>query len=143
MSGRRSECANPRPSAARPGREPGEVEMHENVKKWATLLDGREYRKEMTRAEEKEAKEDGVVIIFGASDDLCEFRGVVCDEVDCNDGGIVNRVPKIEAVWCDPESGSSWSYKTSIPHETFRILEDADLYCIGIVFDAEMRGRQG
>jgi hypothetical protein len=116
--------------------------MSDNVKKWAAKLDGREIGKEITREEEQEAAADGVVIVYGASDDLCKFRGAVRDEVDCYDGGIVNRVPKIEAVWCDPENGSSWSYKTSMPHETFRILEDADLYCIGMVFDAEMRGRQ-
>lgn len=117
--------------------------MNENVKKWATKLDGREIGEEITREEERVAEADGVVIVYGASDDLCEFAGAVSDEVYCNDGGIVNRVPKIEAVWCDPENGSSWSYRTAIPHETFRILEGADLYCIGIVFDAEMRGRQG
>ena len=108
------------------------------IKEWAGLLDGREYVREMTRAEELQAKEDRVVIVFGASDDLCEFRGAVYDEVGCNDGGVVNLIPRIEAVWCDRELGSSWSYRTEIPHETFRIVEDrVDLYCVGIVFSLD------
>ena len=41
-----------------------------NTKEWAKILDGREYPKVMTSAEEKEAKKDGVVIVSGASDDL-------------------------------------------------------------------------
>ena len=43
----------------------------------------------------------------------------------------------ITAVWCDPESGASWSYKTDIPHETFNIYEDGELFCIGIVFSID------
>lgn len=30
---------------------------------------------------------------------------------------------------------TSWAYETDIPHSTFHIVEDDDLYCIGIVFD--------
>ena len=45
----------------------------------------------------------------------------------------------IEAVWCPKEPGqtepyASWAYKTEIPHATFDVLEDGDLYCRGIVF---------
>lgn len=49
--------------------------MNENVKKWAEKLDGRKYGNELTRDEEKKLKDLGLVVVFGASDDLCEFRG--------------------------------------------------------------------
>lgn len=47
----------------------------------AALLNGRECWKEITEEEELQAKENGLVIIFGASDDLTQIRGVVCDEL--------------------------------------------------------------
>lgn len=47
----------------------------------ANMLNGREYGDEITDAEEKLAKSDGLVVIFGASDDLCELRGAVNDEL--------------------------------------------------------------
>lgn len=54
---------------------------------FADLLDGRQYREEITRREEQTAKENGFVVIYGASDDLCEIAGAVHDEIDCFDGG--------------------------------------------------------
>jgi hypothetical protein len=47
----------------------------------AALLNGREYTKEITESEERLAKGSGLVVIFGASDDLCELRGAINDEV--------------------------------------------------------------
>jgi hypothetical protein len=107
-----------------------------------------------------EAKENGLVIVYGASDDLMEFRGAVDDELDCYGGGTAylnkdglienrcsdpdcpyfhehqkNGVP-IAAVWGDKPGTVPWSYRTPIqlPHETFSIMEDDVVYCQGIVF---------
>ena len=127
------------------------------IKEWAALLNGREYRNEVTKEEATQAKADGVVIVYGASDDLMEFEGAISEEVSCYEGGdafltkdgllapdcycecCINRFKKaaskcakIEALW-DTE-GYSWVYKTDIPHETFDILEDGEKYCRGIVF---------
>ena len=100
------------------------------------------------------------MIVYGASDDLMEFDGVIHDEIGCNDGGeaiIVDgklwemetcdcdharkadeeaerRGKKIEALWC-AEGGYSWTYKTDIPHCCFEVVEDGEPYCRGIVFD--------
>lgn len=52
----------------------------------AASLDGREYGDEMTRAEEKAAKDNNLVVLFGASDDLVELRGAIYDEVGAYDG---------------------------------------------------------
>ncbi len=55
----------------------------------AGQLNGREYGDEITSAEEKAAKASGLLVIFGASDDLCELRGVIEDEVGAYDGTTV------------------------------------------------------
>lgn len=49
---------------------------------FAQLLNGRQYRNEITKDEEKLAKENGLLICFGASDDLLGFRGIIYDDVD-------------------------------------------------------------
>lgn len=128
-----------------------------NAKDLAKLLDGREYGREVSRDEAQAANAAGLVVVFGASDDLMEFRGAINDEIDAYDGGtayltadgllsndcendecphfekLKEKATTIEALWCE-EEGLSWSYRTSIPHETFEVIEDGDLYCKGIVF---------
>ena len=123
----------------------------------AERLNGIEYPASISRDLEAQAKAAGLVIVFGASDDLMEFRGAIHDEIGCCDGGTAylgagdllqndcdsedcphfarakERAPKIEALWCE-EPGYSWTYKTSIPHETFEVVEDGGQYCRGIVF---------
>ena len=39
----------------------------------------------------------------------------------------------IEALWC-AEPNISWTFQTDIPHETFNIMEDGEVFCRGIVF---------
>lgn len=52
---------------------------------------------------------------------------------------------KIEAIWNPKDENgnvyASWAYKTDIPHETFDIHEDGELYCRGIVFKLEDVGK--
>jgi hypothetical protein len=126
----------------------------------AKELHGNEYTKEIAPALEGEAKMSGLVVVFGASDDLMEFRGAIHDEVGAWEGAkvwIVNgtlweghgcdseckharaadaeakrRGRKIEAVW--DKDGYSWVYKTDIPHATFDVMEGKEKYCRGIVF---------
>lgn len=132
-----------------------------NAKELAALLSGREYRDEITRGEAAQAKADGLVVIYGASDDLMEFEGAIYDAVNMYEGGFAyvdaaGLIPDyehvdnnkdalrdyfkregggkpIEALWC-AEGDYSWTYKTDIPHETFEIVEDGAPYCRGIVF---------
>ena len=47
----------------------------------AAKLNGRSYRNEITPEEERLAKDNRLVVIFGASDDLIELRGAICDEL--------------------------------------------------------------
>lgn len=119
----------------------------------ARLIDGREYGYESFRDVLQAAKEAGLVIVSGASDDLMEFDGAIYDEQGCFDGGKIffnqtgvlqdefERANCIEALWCDESAldgnGNviTWTYKTDIPHETFMMYEDGEPYCRGIVFD--------
>ena len=140
--------------------------MENTKEKLAELLNGREYGNEITKEEEQIAKESGLVVIFGASDDLVEFRGAIYDEISAYDGGsalLVKKkggkidvmseddfkelqeimddkeldfeLPKVEVVaeWCPEDLECSWRIKSDVPHATFEIMEDGELYCIGIV----------
>lgn len=123
----------------------------------ANALHGCEYRKEGSRELFEQMKDAGLVAVFGASDDLMEFRGAIYDEIGAWDGGtaylddgglLTNecenddcphfaRVQKaartIQARWC-PSGDLSWDYVTDIPHATFDVREDDEIYCRGIVF---------
>lgn len=126
------------------------------AKELANKLNGREYGNELDYGLDIQAKENGLVVVFGYSDDNAEFRGAIYDEVGCYDGGTIyldeqgniiypddfpggyhGNLFQIEAVRCDKEIGAAWSYRTDIPHETFNIYEDGELYCVGIVFSLE------
>jgi hypothetical protein len=127
----------------------------------AARLDGRKIGREVTSQDRTDAIASGLVIVYGASDDLMEFVGTIDDEVGCCDGGTAwldaggllpdrseideedlhrmwehvtreKRARKITAVWA--EEGYSWTYRTDIPHATFEVTEDGEPYCRGIVF---------
>ena len=118
----------------------------------AKLLDGREYGSEITKIEEKQAKENKLVVVFGASDDLMELRGAIREEFGtgasfdkngkeierCHDNCIhyQNALANANHIEAD-YSGEGWIYKTKIPHVTFKIMEGKDLYCTGMVFYLE------
>lgn len=125
-----------------------------DLKEVAILLNGREYGNEITPSEEILLRKEGIVIVFGASDDLMEFRGAIDGEVDCYEGGETfltkdglldicdceckhflkakEKTKIVESVW--DKDGYAWTYKTEIPHETFEILEERKKYCRGIAF---------
>jgi hypothetical protein len=124
----------------------------------AAAIHGCEYGQELSRFDGREAKAAGLVVVYGASDDLMELEGAISDEFDCNEGGealvdpeglldrdrccgddeIADYVARkksartIRAVW--GKGDTSWSYETDIPHSTFDVLEDGEVYCRGIVF---------
>lgn len=53
----------------------------------AAKLHGIQYPCHIEQSILDEAKAAGIVIVFGASDDLMEFRGAFRDEVSCDGGG--------------------------------------------------------
>lgn len=117
------------------------------TKDLASLLNGRKHMSEITKEEERLAKENGLVVLCGYSDDNMEFYGALREEISCFDGGSAYIKPteisaepndgkEIEAIWC-AQGCPCWTYKTDIPHETFNVYDNDDsgeLFCIGIVF---------
>lgn len=41
----------------------------------------------------------------------------------------------IDAIWCPKDKNCSWDLKSDIPHETFNIFEDKELFGVGLVFN--------
>jgi hypothetical protein len=140
------------------------------VKKWAEKISGFEYPADELDNLNKEMAADGIIIAFGVSDDLLEFRGViyaevgawegtealissrgkgtafVFDEEENGDSAEFNRkeiaaMQKIKAIWSptddDGKVFASWLIETEIPHETFDIMEDGELFCRGVVFHVD------
>jgi hypothetical protein len=128
---------------------------------FAQMITGR-YRGDETTATEKViARENGLVVMYGYSDDNVEIEGAIRDEVSAYDGttisflngeilankcedencpyfkGLKNNsnIKKIEALWCGEEN-YSWTFKTDISHATFEVVDDdGEKFCRGIVFD--------
>lgn len=118
----------------------------------------------------KAAKESGLIIIYGESDDLVEFEGLLYDEIGAYDGtdfiiakegeeipvdedeGTYRKAKELEALpiekggkfknlftaeWCPDGLDCSWRITTDIPHAEFNIMEDGELFSIGIVVDVK------
>lgn len=130
-------------------------------KEIAEMLNGVAIYEEDTNKQDMQyAKENGCVIVFGASDDLMEFRGAIDDEIDSYGGCTImvtesgllmnecgdERCPYfaklskeakyyVTALWWE-EGEYSWTYRTNIPNtKAFDVMEDGKRYCRGIAFD--------
>lgn len=126
------------------------------IESFAEMLHIRTIGEEITHAEELEAKEAGLVVIYGYSDDTAIIAGAIDDTAGVYDGGAIHlsdegyfeenacdckwhkaakdKCHKVEAVW-HYEGNPCWTYKTDIPHATFDIMEDDEVFCRGIVFE--------
>lgn len=119
----------------------------------AASLNGREMGEEITNSEENLAKDSGLIVIFGYSDDNIELRGVVHDEVGMYDGGVIHlhsksvfvahdcscEKNKCVAIKCDWDANDySWfiTPPESIPFAPFDILEDGEKFCRGVVIES-------
>ena len=126
----------------------------------ADALNGFSYPFDLSKQLAHAAHYAGLLVVFGASDDLMEFRGAITDELEAYGGTTVlltgmgifendtcrsrcryfaqakalawQHGKTIEACW--EREGYPWTYSTTIPHATFDILEDGEKYCRGIVF---------
>ncbi len=59
----------------------------------AAMIDGREYLNEITGIEEALAAANGLIVVLGRSDDICEMLGAINDEVGADHGGSVFLSP--------------------------------------------------
>jgi len=133
----------------------------------AEKLNGREYLAEITKEEEIQAKKNGLIVVFGYSDDNIELRGAWDDEIPAY-GGISLRITAegpiknnckndncpyfeklfqsttnyISAKW-QKEEGYDWWIESNLPFAPFDIIENNDEYsdkfCRGIVIDIKKR----
>lgn len=112
-------------------------------------------------------RDAGLVVVYGASDDLMEFDGAINDELGAYGGqtalvdaeGLLpnreeidddeelekffSRKPfarEIKAVWNPNGPNPPWTFETTIPHATFEVTEDEGVFCRGIVFALEDAG---
>ena len=113
----------------------------------ANLIDGSEYGDDLSNYI-LVARKNGYVIVFGCSDDLIEFEGVICDEAGAHDGkkiyfnanGIIedmskNTITVFRNTKTDMNGNpASWVYETEIPCARFNIMEDNFVYCEGLIF---------
>lgn len=138
----------------------------ELLKRWARDLDGQEYPFHIDRQTREAMVAQGVLIAYGASDDLLEFDGVWRDEVSAYRGaqcwirkdgkGVVDRSVyceceygkraykedgggvRVAAKWNDNGRGPAWTVIVEgVPHETFMINDDGEPFCRAVVFFAE------
>lgn len=65
---------------------------------FAALLNGRQYQSEINRDEELIARKSGLLVVFGASNDLVEFRGVLQDEVGAYKSTAIQLSPTCEVI---------------------------------------------
>ena len=112
----------------------------------------------------KLAKNAGLVVAYGFSDDLLEFDGAIYDEAGAPDTVLIDtegllpsfeaasedeeacrryferklNAREIEAIWrhspSDELDDPPWILKTDIPHESFMIVEEGEPFSRGIVF---------
>lgn len=133
----------------------------------AMALNGREYGNEIRPTEEKAAQTAGLVVVFGASDDLVELRGALYDELGAY-GGTSFRVTTAgllgtwEEACAEGEAAAAdylrrkalpsseirarygrcgWLIETELPHAAFEIFEEGERFCRGIVFRLEDAGK--
>jgi hypothetical protein len=132
-------------------------------KDFAKRINGREYRNELTEEDEKLAEENHLVVVFGWSDDLVEFRGKIHGELDAYDG-VQCRIDcegpqEVWEAWEEKTRADameffrrenlqssgfkakwdhedySWWMTINTRHSAFDVMEDGEKYCRGIVFD--------
>jgi hypothetical protein len=129
----------------------------------AAALNGREIGEEITREEAATAKTNCLAVAFGYSDDNLELRGYFDDELDCYYGGEwkigedgclekknerdemklrdareyiakeKTALNTLKAKWND-KGNPCWQISIDCPHSTFNVMEDGEVFCVGIVF---------
>ena len=115
------------------------------VADFASKLDGREYRSEISNDECRQAKRAGLCVVFGYSDDNVELRGVIEDEVPGHEdrpsqqeaaawfSRAVGENVRIDAKW--DHDGYSWFIDADASEKAyFDIVEDGEKFCRGVVF---------
>ena len=126
-----------------------------SAKQFANILNLRDFSEGLYEIEAECAKRNGLVIVYGYSDDVIELAGAIRTSGDCFQGDDFHLVKNmgcwnlaegagkcnnISALWysCDALNDFGecvpWSYKTDIPCEHFYVTREGEPYCEGFVF---------
>ena len=73
------------------------------AKELAEMLSGRKYGMEITSEEARAAKDAGLVVVYGYSDDNVEFAGAIDGEVGAYDGATIHLFQN--GILLEPECG--------------------------------------
>lgn len=110
----------------------------------ADMIGNTEYRKELTDKQRQFAKDNQLVVVYGASDDLTIIDGVLDNELQNGkywfnsgsefiDDDDVSENEKFGLNFIETDY-HPFSVSTDIPHAKFKVMEDDDEYGIGIIF---------
>lgn len=123
----------------------------------AAALNGCEYGSEGSPELFAQMRRDGLICLFGYSDDGVEMRGLYDDEFDTDDllfmdgkhlknecehdacpyfEALAEKAAKVE-VHDGGEAFGMFEFRTTIPHAVFKVMEDGELYSSGIVFSLD------
>lgn len=122
-------------------KKPDDNEKEKLLKKWSENQH-RVYGEEFTHEEIKQMKEDGIVVVYGASDDLVEIDGAIKEEIDSyidsKFGYIKNKFVRgkdsnfILDVRHDINNCTFW-FSTNVMQSTFVVYDEYDEpYCRGV-----------
>lgn len=123
-----------------------------NIKDFANTLGTRPMGDEVPYHMVIEAQRQNYLIVFGVSDDLIEVCGARSDEFDAfrptaiyvtshrvyaADENRPAAAQPIHVEYSKPttENPALWKLSTDIPHATFDVMEDGELFCRGLVID--------
>ena len=123
---------------------------------FALVLENVKMGGELTLNQEAYCKQCGLVVVFGASDDLAEFRGAIndeagMDEIRLTESGKIMSEESIDALQSLLDDGTikkapptriithtfgneGHRFATDIPHAEFSVFEDGEPFGKGIVF---------
>lgn len=103
---------------------------------FASGLDGRNINNVITPFETQRAIELHYAVIFVSDKNNCLFRGAITGCCDLRNGNKITHemLPSyIEVLW--REEHSCWDIETPLPSSPFRLLDENEVMCHGVVID--------
>lgn len=100
----------------------------------ASSLNGMHYGSEISEEIIEKAKKSNLRVVYALPNESAPDDTSKLPQACLLDLGDAALNDKVTAIWI-PNGYPTWSYRTSIPHSTFDIMMDENVYCKGIVFE--------
>lgn len=102
------------------------------LRDWRFLLHKEEYPPAIDEYQKIQMEEDDVTVFYGASDDLLEAEGAFNEEFGAWKGTTIYfEHGYVTAEWTG--GNPTWVISTNVPHVTFDIMEEGEVFCKGII----------